>query len=243
MHVTDVLSKTARAVTGGRWESSQCSCPVVWSGCDVSCVYHECPKDGIVLLQFSHPVVPSQVLSTLVLSDGAGLQDWVGSCSNARQEEQAKANDADTPVRCVAVKPRDLRSDDSLHIIKLPKFSRITPLGISSTQREMTQRLTGVVPFYFHFKQEFMPNTAAGPRSDNELRPRYRRYKLHLTHGLQILVDAVNAKQVRILSAVCHVFQGAPCHLCQKFFRICLRRTSRWSKTRCNLLISNLTGA
>lgn len=206
MRVTEVLSKMSLAVTGGRWDSLHCDekCAVTGSRrCEVSCAFHECPKDGIVLLQFSHPVVPSRVLSTLILDNGASLQDWVGSCSNALQEEQVKDNAAETPVRCVAVKPRDLRSDGSLHELTLPEFSRVTPLGISSTQRALTQRLSGVVPFKFHFKQKVIPNVATASGSQSyQFRPRYRRYKLHLIHGLRILVDAANAKQVRILSAV-----------------------------------------
>ena len=196
MHVSDVRSKTALAVTGGRWQS-YCPLDTGGSGCD------ECPIDGIVLLQFSHPVVPSRVLAALALNKGAGFHDWVGSCSGSQEEEQTNAADTDAPVRCVAVRPRNLRSDGTLYKLKLPPSSRVSPLG-GSTQKGLADYLVGALPFKFRFRQETMPNIiTTSPRdSYKEQRPRYRRYKLYLRHGLQILVAATNANQVCLVATV-----------------------------------------
>ena len=211
MHIDGVLSKMARAATGGRWQSRHYIKGVV---------FYECPTDGIVLLQFSHLVVPSQVLDVLKIGKGAHLQDWVGSCFNARREEQTKTENGDTPVNCVAVKLRGMLSDGTLHELKLPKFSRITPLGISGTQSAFTARFTGEVPFKFHFKQVVMPNIVTTPKyqAHSEFRPRYRRYKLHLTHGLKTLVAAAEAKQVCLLWQHGTWFEelhAQTCHVCQ----------------------------
>ena len=209
MHIGGVLSKMARAATGGRWKSRE------YNGEP----FHECPTDGIVLLQFSHLVVPSQVLDALKIDEGAHLQDWVGSCFDARREEQAQSKNADTPVNCVAVKPRHLhpRARGTVHELKLPKFSRITPLGISKTQTAFTELLTGEVPFKFHFKQVVMP-TPNNWGYYEEFRPHFRRYKLYLTHGLKTLVAAAEAKQVRLLWQHGTWFEelhAQTCHVCQ----------------------------
>ena len=199
MYAGEVRSKMALAVTGGRWESHTDK-----GG------YNECPMDGIVHLKFSHPVIPSRVLTALTLDKGAGLRDWfnkkgayfddwVGSCSGSQEQEETNAADTDTPLKCVSVKPRNLRSDGTLYNLKLPRSSRVSFLG-GSTQKEQTVRLMGALPFKFRFKQETMPNivTTLAYNSYKEKRPRFRRYALYLRHGLQILVDAANANKVRL---------------------------------------------
>ena len=194
MYVRAVRSKMALAATGGRWKSYPCPLDTNM-GCD------ECPMDGIVLIHFSHPVVPSRVLAALTLNKGAGLHDWVGSCSGS-QEQQTNAADTDTPARCVTVRPRNLRSDGTLYKLKLPPSSRVSPLG-GSTQKGLADYLVGALPFKFRFRQETMPNIiTTSPRDSYKERPRYRRYKLYLRHGLQILVAATNANQVCLVATV-----------------------------------------
>ena len=193
MYVRAVRSKMALAATGGRWKSYPCPLDTNM-GCD------ECPMDGIVLIHFSHPVVPSRVLAALTLNKGAGLHDWVGSCSGSQEEKQTNTTDIDTPVYCFAVRPRNLRSYGVIHKLKLPRSSRVSPMG-GGTQKELTVFLTGAVPFKFQFRQETMPNiiTTSPRESYREYRPRFRRYKLYLRHGLRILVAAANANQVRLV--------------------------------------------
>ena len=196
MSVKEVLSKTALDVTGSNWRSSYC--PQLLSTC-----FNECPTDGIVKLQFAHAVVPSRVLAALKLNDGATLRDWIVPCSAVQINEDMNTTDADTPVNCVAVMPRNLRSDGTLYELTLPKSSRVTALG-GPLQTEQQAYLKGVLPFKFAFKQESIPNeeTTSPYHFNIELRPRYRRYRLYLLHGLQTLVDAANSNQVRIVTTL-----------------------------------------
>ena len=181
--------------------------------------------DGIVLLQFSHPVVPSRVLAALKLDKGAGLQDWVRSCSDAREEEQTDSTDTDTAVRCVAVMPNKLSSDGTVHKLMLPRFSRVSPLG-GGTEDVLTVHLSGQLPFKFRFKQKNIPNretTESSSRYVYEHRPRFRRYRLYLRHGLQTLVAAADADQVRLVALILRSLMPKSPHLDQKISRICLQ--------------------
>lgn len=187
MYVNEVHSQKALEITGGRWQSKMCI-----KEATPSCS-NECPIDGIQHLRFSHPVIPSRVLAALTLDKGAGLHDWILPCSGEQEEQQTNATVPDTPVSCVAIKPRNLRSDGTRHELKLPKFSRVSDLG-GRTQRESVGYITGVLPFEFRFKQKTIPS-----QSWRETRPAFRRYTLYLRHGLQILVAAAKKKQVRLL--------------------------------------------
>ena len=201
MFVYSVLSKKALAVTGGNWRSNYC--PNSMSFC-----FDECPTDGIVKLQFSHAVVPSQVLAALKFNKGATLRDWVAPCSAIQTKEGINTTNADMPVNCVAVMPRNLRSDGTLYQLTLRKSARVTALG-GTGQVDQKAHLKGVFPFKFYFIQEAIPNDLTpSPRQNYyhqfnvELRPRYRRYRLYLRHGLQTLVAAADANQVRIVTTL-----------------------------------------
>lgn len=179
MSVKKVESQTALDITGGRWNSNFCT-----NSYNRLCA-HECPMDGIVHLEFSHPVIPSRVVTLLTLDKGADLQDWVRTCS----DKHADTN-KDTHTRCIVVKPRSLLSDGTFHEIKLPKLSRVSYLG-GDTQKDLTSYLTGVLPFKFYFKQTSIPS-----QSYREQRPVFRRYRLYLRHGMQSLIDAAAAQKV-----------------------------------------------
>ena len=206
MHVSEVLSKKARAVTGDRWQSTGPCSNMPGEVC-----FHECPMDGIVLLQFSHPVVPSRVLAALTLNKGAGLLDWVRSCSSARKEEQTNATETDTPVDCVAVMPHKLRSDGTVYELMLPRSSRVSPLG-GGNEKALIEHLSGQLPFKFRFKQGTIPEKMFSRRISyrdvGEHRPQFRRYRLYLRHGLQPLVAAANANEVRFVGPVWYLFRG-----------------------------------
>ena len=194
MSVFEVLSKTAVAATGGNWDPYYC--PKSGATC-----FNECPMDGMVKLQFSHAVVPARVLAALKLNNGAALRDWVVPCSAIDTEGQTNATDADTPVDCVAVMPRNLRSDGAMYQLMLPKNSRVTALG-GTVLTDQKDYLKGVLPFKFRFKQTSIPNQLTTQKyySSTELRPRYRRYRLYLRHGLQSLVAAADANQVSVVA-------------------------------------------
>ena len=178
MSASQVRSKLALETTGGRWRSNICFKDE--RGCA-----NECPKDGILYLQFTYHVVPSRVLAALTVDKGAVLQDWVGPCS---EDQPTNTFDRDAPASCVAVKPRNLLSDGTMHTLRLPKLSRVSHLG-GGIKTEWSVSLTGGLPFKFRFKQKTIPTE----------RPVFRRYTLYLRHGLQILIAAVNAKKVRLV--------------------------------------------